>query len=53
MSLCVLSMHEQMVIILQDRACDIRIWDLDIPHETLCYNEDYDTDRQGWNELCL
>lgn len=36
MSPCVLSMHEQMIIILQDEAFDIHIWDLAIPHETLC-----------------
>lgn len=50
---CLLSMHEQMIIILQDRAFDIHIWDLDIPYETLWYSKDYDTDIQGCNELCL
>ena len=44
MSPCVLSMHGQMIIILQDETFDIHIWDLAIPHETLWYNEVYDTD---------
>lgn len=44
MSPCVLSMYEQMIIILQDEAFDIHIWDLAIPHETQWYKEVYDTD---------